>query len=228
MLRSILLLLLLVAGATQATTWDDVVERAFDAMEDDLSDNFAYTETRRNDDGVVIGRYDPRFPKEGRWRLASVDGREPSEEEVEDFLEQKNRNQEDESDDDAEGMSSIVADGSLVLLSETDAHWLFGFKPAADTEEEVEFMRSVDGTLMIVKDGHYVSQITMQNSKPIKPGRGVKIREFRTTMDFAPFETGGPTVPRKIQTSVRGKAMIVIKIDETETLEYSDFDLVVE
>ena len=228
MLRSILLLLLLVAGATQATEWDDVVERAFDAMEDDLSDNFAYTETRRNDDRVFIGRYDPRFAKGGRWKLTSVDGREPSDDEVEDFLEQKNRVQENKSDDDTEGIASIVADGSLVLLSETEAHWLFGFQPAADTEDEVDFMKFVDGTLMIVKEGHYVSQITMQNSQPIKPGKGIKIQEFRTTMDFAPVQEGGPAVPRKIQSRVRGKAMFVIKINETETLEYSDFVLVAE
>jgi hypothetical protein len=80
--------------------------------------------------------------------------------------------------------------------------------------------------LTIVKQGHYVSQITMQNREPIKPGKGVKIQDFRTTIDFSPAQSGGPTVPRSIQTSIRGKAMFVIKINKSETLEYNDFEFV--
>lgn len=138
-------LLLLVAGAVSAATWQEIVEQAFDEMEDDLSENFAYTETRRFNDGVFIGRYDPRLPEEARWIITSIDGREPSEKEVEDFLERKNNAQADQSDDEGSSIASIVADGSLALLNETDAHWVFSFKPTAGTEEAAEFMKSVDG-----------------------------------------------------------------------------------
>ena len=225
---SLLFAVFLVSTGAHATSWDDVVDRAFDAMQDDLSEHFAYTETRRNSDGVSIGRYDPRFAQELRWQLESVDGREPTSEETEKFLQQKKKMQRNESDDEGGDIEAIIAEGSLELLDETDAHWLFGFKPSTDSDEEAEFMRSVDGTLMIVKDGHYVSQITMQNSKPIKPGKGIKIQEFRTMMDFAPLQAGGPTVPRSVQTSIQGKAMLVIKINESEAVEYSDFDIVAE
>ena len=38
---------------------------------------------------------------------------------------------------------------------------------------------------------------------------------------------GGPIVPIAVDTRVKGRAMLVIKFDETETIRYSDFEYAV-
>lgn len=221
----VLSVLLLGSGTAYATTWDDIVDQAFEAMVDDMGEKLAFTETRRSTDRSSVARHDPRLPDGQRWVLRSIDDRDPSEDEVQEFLEQKEKNRESESNEDDDGIGSIVAEGSLELVEETDAHWQFSFKPAAESDEERAFMEFVDGTLQVTKDGHYVSEIQLQNSKPIKPGKGVKIQEFQTTMVFAPIAEGGPTAPQRIRTRVKGRAMLVIGIDETEVIEYSDFEV---
>lgn len=211
-----------------AETHEELIDRAFEAVEDDLSARWSYTRTEEDQDGVYVGRYDPRQPESERWTLITVDGREPSADETEDYLEQRNRAQASDPDDDEKGLSSIMAKGSAVLLDETDSFWLFGFKPLGDSEDDKAFMESVDGTLKIVKDGHYVAEISLQNSSPIKPAKGVKIKAFFTRLAFAPIEDGGPALPRSIQASIQGKAFLVMNIDETETVTFSEFEQVLD
>jgi hypothetical protein len=129
-----------------------------------------------------------------------------------------------ESVDDEKELASIVNRESVVLLDETDSFWLFGFRPTVDSEDEQVFMKSVEGTLKINKEGHYVAVITLQNKNTIKPGKGVKIKTFFTRLEFAPIQEGGPALPRSVQATVKGKAFLVIKFDETETVTYSDFE----
>lgn len=118
----------------------------------------------------------------------------------------------------------MVADGSLELLEETDAYWEFRFRPRTDSDEEDKFMNAVDGTLQVVKDGHYVAWIRMRNREPIKPGKGVKLEIFDTQLLFGPAYDGGPVLPQSVETRVKGKAMLVIKFDEKERVSYSDFE----
>ena len=42
-------------------------------------------------------------------------------------------------------------------------------------------------------------------------------------MTFGPAIDGGPIVPKAVDVSVKGRAMLVFKFDETETIRYSEF-----
>ncbi len=214
------LLLLLLASTAIAETHEELVQRAFAAMEPDLSANWSYTRTARSSDGTFIARYDPRLPEGEHWTLISVDGREPTEDDVEAFLEERQRVQGGDDDND----ETMFADGSIELIEETDAYWLFAFRPETDSDEEAEFMQAVDARLKVVKEGHFVSLVSMRNTDTIKPGKGVKIRKFETELEFAPAYEGGPTVPRRVRAAVQGKAFLVVKIDEEEDIEFSDFE----
>ena len=122
----------------------------------------------------------------------------------------------------------MVADGSLALLEETDAYWSFSFRPRTESDEESEFMQSVEGQLQVVKDGHYVSRVTMRNTKPIRPGMGVKIKVFDMTLQCAPAFEAGPVLPRSVRVAIEGRALLVAKIEETESVEFSDYERFVE
>ena len=84
--RTVIVIGLLLAGAASAESPADIVDRAFAAISTDYQRTWAFTETETNDGATRVGRFDPRRPPGMRWSLLSVDGRAPSEQEVEDYL----------------------------------------------------------------------------------------------------------------------------------------------
>ena len=219
--------LLLFATLAFAESHEELIDRAFEAIEDDLSRHWSYTHTQENSEGLHVGRYDPRLPETERWELISVDAREPTASEIQDYLEKRRKEQDEDTDDDGE-FESVAKGGSIALVEETDSYWLFSFEPVADSEEDLDIMASVDGTLRVNKDGHYVAEITLQNRGTIKPGKGVKIEKFLTRMAFAPIHEGGPVLPLSIEATIKGKAFLVVKFDEQEKVTYSNFERVVD
>ena len=87
-------------------------------------------------------------------------------------------------------------------------------------------MQSVEGSLTVSKDGEYVSQVSLKNTGPIKPGKGVKIKKFETLLEFAPTGADGPVLPRRIAVEIRGRALLVVGIDEKESIEFGDYEWV--
>ncbi|MDJ0711881.1 MAG: hypothetical protein QNJ14_15945 [Woeseiaceae bacterium] len=214
------ILLLLFAVGAHAESHEELVRRAFNAMEPDLSASWSYTETSRNSEGTYVARFDPRLPEDEHWTLLTVDGRAPTAAELEEFLEEKGRNRREDDDDNG----PMFADGSIRLIEETDDYWLFTFRPITDTDDEAMFMAAVDARLKVAKQGHFVSRVSMRNTDTIKPGKGVKIKKFETELEFAPAYKGGPTVPQRVRAAVQGKAFLVVKIDEEEHIEFTEFE----
>ena len=161
------------------------------------------------------------------WELLTIDDREPTAEERDDFLAEKDRDAEDKDGNNGDERRSMISPGSVELVEDSKAHWVFAFKPLADSDEEVGFMKHVDARLHVVKDGHYVSAITMVNSRPIKPGKGVKLSEFNVSMEFSPALNGDVVLPRSVSTRIKGRAMLVVGFDEEEDIEFSDYRRVI-
>jgi hypothetical protein len=227
-MKSLAICLLLFASPAFAESFEELIDRAFERLDDDLSGHWSYTHTQDSGEGIYVGRYDPRLPESNRWTLISVDGREPTADETEDYRDEQAEKHDQESDDEDNSFASIATKGSVALIEETDGYWLFSFEPSPDSEDEREFMESIHGTLKVIKEGHYVALITLQNRNTIKPGKGIKIREFLTRLEFAPVQDDGPVLPHSVQATVKGKAFFVIRIDESETVKYSDFERVKE
>ena len=163
----------------------------------------------------------------------SVDGLEPQDDEIEDYLEEKEKDnrrgrRSGPPDEDEREYSAIVNFTSLELVEETSDHWIFDFKPRIndddDDDGDAKFMRDVNGQLKIIKSGHYVATLNMRNKKTIKPAVGVKISKFITTMTFGPATDDGPIVPIAVDVEVKGRAMLVIRFNEVEKVRFSDFE----
>lgn len=226
MKKPILLAGLLLSGPVLAGEYDAVVAQAIEAISDDYYRQWAFTESSLEDGLDYVGRYDPRRPDGGRWTLLTVDGRAPTDEEVEEYLDDK----EDEfqrDDDENDGEADMVDFETLELVDETDDHWIFSFVPNGDDhddESEIEFMEQVTATLKIVRDGHYLEYIDMHNDKPIRPAFSVRISQFRVRLTFGPAADGGPIVPLSEEVVVRGRAMLLVSFDEQESVRYSDYE----
>ena len=112
------------------------------------------------------------------------------------------------------------------MLEETSQYWLFDFVPNIDNEDDEarDFLDEVTGTLKVAKDGPYVESLELSNEKPIKPAFSVRISRFFTRLTFGPAAEGGPIVPRSMDVQVKGRAALVIRFDEAESIQFSDYE----
>ena len=234
MKRIIFGLALLLAVTESVADPKTTVQTALNNIASDIQDTWAFTETTIEGEIEYVGRYDPRHSRGERWELQTVDGRAPTTDEFDEYNEDKNDDQDyqenDGDADDEEDMQFDLIDmNTLELIEATDTYWIYGFVPTAgdDDDEEAEaFMREVSGRLKIIRDGHYVEYIRLENQKPIKPAFGVKIKKFLTLLTFGPATFDGPIVPLSVDVVVAGRAMLAIKINETEMFRFSDYEYV--
>lgn len=215
------LAILHLAGAAQAAVDHDAIfEEAVQAINNDYRQSWAFTETSVETDAVLVGRYDPRRPSGERWTLLSIDDREPTADEIEDYLDDRD---DDDGEENTDNVDIMVEDGSLVLLEETDDHYLYSFTPSGNDED---FMEHVDATIKIIKDGPYIGYIDLHASEPFRPQFGVKVSEFTTRLSFGPAAEGGPIVPRLVDIRIKLRAFLIINVDEKNFISYSEYEFV--
>jgi hypothetical protein len=158
-----------------------------------------------------------------------VDGRQPTDDEIEKFL--KGHAGGDEPADDEEsseevGLSASIDSSSLVLLKDTGTHLEYGFKPASEEEEGDDMSEYLDGLLRISKEGPRVESFEMRSREPFSPAFSVKIKEFSTVMTFAPVGEEGSVLPESVEVRMVGRAMLFKKLDETVETRFSDYERV--
>ena len=183
MRTTIVFALLACASSAAAEDFPSIVADAFANMDSSYRDEWAYSETTTEDDVTVVGRFDPRRASGDRWMLISVGGRQPTPEEREAYLDDKEEDQGDGHSDSGEA-SDFVDVNSLTLLEETSQYWLFAFTPDVGDEDAStrKFMAQVSGTLKVSREGPYVEFLELTNTKPIKPAFSVKISQFHTCL----------------------------------------------
>jgi hypothetical protein len=238
---SIAIVFLSLAGSAvtgvAAESYEALFESAVRAVTWDLDDQWAFTETKTGSDGTFVSRYEPRLPKGERWSLLSVDGRAPTSAEAEDFARNRAEGERDTDDEDTgentddRDVDAMVEPGTLRLVEETDAYWLLGFVPTDDDDDDDdddqlgrEVMRRMLGTVKITKEGGHLAAIEIRNDKPIRPKVGVKMKRFLMRMTFAPAIEGGPVVMKSMDFAIKLSAFMLIRVNESESVTYSDFE----
>ena len=212
-----------------AEDYSALLQEATHALDNDFASQWAFTETSIESETKTIARFDPAKPEGERWHLLTVDDRSPTDEEIAEFIEDKQdesfNDDSDEQVDSNNGVDNMVEPDSLELIEETDDHWLFSFEPSEDDEDE-KFLKFIDATLRIAKDGPYVEYIHLQSNKPFRPQFGVKVHEFVTRLEFGPAAMGGPIVPLSVDTRIKARAFLVAGVDETFSMLFSDYEFV--
>lgn len=206
------------AGATE--DYKRLLDEAVANVEWNVEESWAFTETSLSEGELYVGRFDPRLDEDARWTLLSVDGKEPTDEQRQEYAHDRNEHSDDTSDDDNRVTSNVDPD-TLELVEETDEHWIFTFVPEQD---EPAFRDSVDAMVRIIKDGRYIDLLEMRNFQDIKPGFGTKITQFQMRFSFGPAIENGPIVPLSLDVQISGRALLFIGFDETEVKKYSDFE----
>jgi hypothetical protein len=193
-------------------------------------DGWAFTETTVHNGTTTVARHDPSRPEGERWKLISVDGRPPTADEIEEFVEQHSsgeEQQEDSEESEEQGFSAVIEADSLIPLKDSATHKLYRFQPASNEEEGDDGMSEhLDGTLRISKNGPYVETLEMRSREAFSPAFSVKIKEFSTIMTFAPVGEEKTVLPESVSVRMVGRAMLFKKLDETVETRFSDYRFV--
>ena len=208
-------------------SYEALFDKALESIDWDFHDDWAFTETESGSDGNFVGRHDPRQPDGERWTLLSIDGREPTAEELRRYADRK-RSERSENEDEEDGeIDRMVDPGSLELVEETRDYWLLRFVPTdngGDDDMGRKVLGRMNGAVKIIKDGQYLEYIDIRNTKPIRPKAGVKMKKFVTRISFGPALKGGPIVMKSVDVAIKLSAFLVVRVDETESLQLSDFE----
>lgn len=226
MRKLIAILTLLASGTAPAENYSSVLADAFHATANDFRRHWAYTETAIEDGVTYVGRYDPGRPGDQPWQLLSVDGREPTRDEIEDYLDTRGDDHGGVFGDDVGEIDGVDFD-SIELVEETPDYWIFSFLPHSDDEDKyaAKVMRQLQGRIKVVRDGPYVEYFDLRNAKTLRPAIGVKISRLLTRLTFGPAADGGPIVPVSVDVDVKGRVLLFASFDERESVRYSDYEL---
>ena len=215
----------------QHDSYEALFQSAIKAITWDFHEDWAFTLTSSDKDNRRVGRFDPRKPENARWTLLTIDGRAPTDEEsakyAEDSRDHHFGNHDDEDDEDDDNAIDMVQPGTLQLIEETDNYWLLSFVPSNhDQEDDIggKVLKSMQGTVKIIKDGEYLAYIDIHNEKPIRPKLGVKMKKFLMHMSFGPIADNGPVVMRSMDFAIKLSAFVLVRVNEAESLAFSDFE----
>ena len=210
-------------------SYEALFQSAIQAITWDFHEDWAFTVTSSGKDSHRVGRFDPRQPEDERWTLLTIDGRAPTDEESAEYAENDHHFGAGDSDDDDGDDNAIdmVEPGTLRLVEETDDYWLLSFVPTDDDQEDDvgrKVLKSMQGTVKIIKDGEYLAYIDIHNEKPIRPKVGVKMRKFLMHMSFGPIADDGPVVMRSMDFAIKLSAFVLVRVSEAESMAFSDFE----
>ena len=176
----------------------------------------------------TVARFDPSKPDGERWTLLSFDNRPPSVEETESFLEEKSWDKHPGNSGGDNDILELVDPDTLQLIEETDDYLRLSFRPDFDNEdaEDRKFFKHMRGEVQISKPDGAIEFLDIRNTKPIRPIIGAKIKSMVMRFEFGEATSGGPLVLKHVSAGAKGSAMIVVRFNELETFDFSDFEFV--
>lgn len=211
-----------------------LVERALETMESSEQEGYAYTMKMSEPGKSSIAHFDPAKPTGRTWDLLQKDGKTPTAKEVEIFRKERAEREKKRAEQGKEEkkkksrggdkeLRALIAPGSVQLLSETAERASYRFRMQSDDEAEQAMVESIRGTLVVSKAGPHVESLDLASTGEMKPITGVKISEFHLKLTFFPPDGHGRALPATIQSKIKGRAMLVKKIDQAMSVTFSDY-----
>jgi hypothetical protein len=176
---------------------------------------------------VRVDRHEPTRPGAEHWQLVSIDGREPTEEEWEEYRDDRA----DHSGDGSERLggdyvASIVIPGSMRREPAAQGLELWSFRlqsPDGRFERSYERMR---GDLRLVRDEHgvYADRVRVWNERPFRPFLGVRMDRLFLDFRFVPEQEH--VLPVAVEMELEGRALWIKEVGRRISVRMSGFELV--
>ena len=218
-----------------AQTSSEVVVKSFQGFDQDYREKWGFDELREDGEKIWFGRFSPESG--GLWTLLKVDGRDPTEGETAEYLEEKEAQRERETSEDEQGgpprspIDSIDLT-TLVLEQDTSESLVYSFLPVG-RRDQAKMMKKMRGELYVRKSDSCIEHLEVTNPKPFRPQITVKLNRFYSRFDFgSPISksigAGGTCetiVPLGTQFEMDMKALGLMNIDVSVRATYSNFAL---
>ncbi len=213
---------ILAAGAAPVAAEVPPIAREAFANMPRVTGEWAFTRTREDNDGTRVERFDPHA--DPKWQLVSVDGREPSQDELRDYAEEVEqrlaREEGRPGDNDFDGLAA--ADG-WQHLEEDDERVTWRFRPAAGATDREGMAEHLSGEMTILKSVPHVESFRLYSEKPFRARLIAKIERFDTRIEMTRLGRRA-YMPSQVTTELRGSAAFGLKsIERDILLNYSDF-----
>lgn len=225
--RSLLIILALASLAPVAgAEIPHLVAHAFAVMEETLIDDWTYTVTSRDSDGLMVERHVASRSVRARWQLLSKDGLSPTARDLARYADIQERRERERVERATRGenvLASMIEPGSLTLLDETATRATYSFRMNASHAKAGRFAEHLRGVMTVDKTVPYVDFVELRSVDDIRAATGVRLDRFEMTLRFARHEATGAIVPASIRTKIHGRAFLVKEIDEDSEVVFSDF-----
>ncbi len=200
------------------------LDAAFSGMPEVDTAHWVFTEIVDDGERIVEQRHDPR--EAGVWRLLSVDGRAPNAEELDEFSERiEKRLQRDGDEPGDNDFRKLADDDSWQLVAAGDGLAHYTFQPRAGDDDLGRFARHLTGELTLDRTSGTVRSFAIRSRKPFRVRLVASIQLIETVITMQAIGHDA-YFPDTIETTVRGKAFGLKRIDEAVTIRYRDFEYV--
>ncbi len=185
---------------------------------DDWSYEFEKTKEKKTYRGIYL----PVINGQGNIILKTIDGREPTEKEREEF--NKNHSPRKPSDDknNEESPSGMIASNSLILETSRDGFSTFVFTPLLTFNGPPKPVQAITGSLLYDESNKFVKHIHIISTKPFKPMRGVKIKNMQLKLEFDRLPDG-TLVPLSNDMQVSATAFFVVNVTQGQTIHFKNY-----
>ena len=181
----------------------------------------SYTTTHSSkESGVRVESFSP----ETKWRLVTVDGVQPNEHELSDYVKEADERSRRRNDPTDLGFLRMAKADTVRVDQENDETIEFVFSPEVGDEIPDRMEEKMTGRLIVAKDGLRPLNFSISLTEPASPIRGVKMRKLEQETIFTSDHATGVSLTKSMSFLAAGRAFLVSKIDQNERIEFSDFD----
>lgn len=213
------------------TALPPLVERALATMETSDQEGYAFRMVKTEAATTEIATFDPAKPAAEAWTLLQQNGKAPNAKESEEFRKERAKREKARAEERNKGKSGkrdgelreMIDPASVQVVNETPERATYRFRMRIDDEDGKAFADAIRGTLVVSKKAPHVESLDLASTGEIKAMTGVKISEFHLTLTFFPPDAHGQALPATIRSTVKGRAMLVKKIDQDMTVKFSDY-----
>ena len=218
-LLSLALALTLSVRATEVPAY---VREALSHFISDAPKGWAYTLTTTKDGDTSIERYDPGQPIGAQWTLLQRNGRPPTDNERQRYIQYKTGTTQGTTRA-ATFEKNDIDFGTLRLVREDAARAEF---ESRFREGDNKMLAHFVVNLTFSKSPAVLEKFALRLGAPFSPVIGVRMKELFVDMTFSPATVDRPSLPLTSTSRFHGRFMLVKSIDEEISISYSDYSRV--
>lgn len=207
------------AALTANASVPSELETALKGFRADAPRGWSYTQTTSAGGKSTVERHDATKPEFDRWGLLQKDGRAPSPTETREYFEARSRRSRG-------GTAPRLVEQLDLAYVETirrdEAQVIFRcrLKPGESGDRIAAFLRA---TVVVHRPTSTIESIELSSIGPFRPTFGVQITAMKTRLTYSLPDGDFPSLPRKVESLVRGSAFWFKSLDAEMTVVFSDY-----